>query len=462
MSMTMYTSTVLINDFFGESFVFWNSLSNLGIMAGAFTMPPVVERSLKAYGYHGAFLIMGGLALNVVACGATARSRESVEAKSIRTRPKQPRKKLPRKFHRSTELEMETLPLTEYDSVSDAHENTKIRELNEKSSSEHERSEKARKHLTSKNQTANDDLSPVLMKSRNVDVVHSATSHSDDEPCSTRTNTSPILKDPTDQDFLDGNSVHGINNKTAHGQIATAVKDSTSADSSTPVPSDSDDDPCSTSENTTLVQKEPSRILTEEAQDHWSRKREMASPEDQNHWTRKEEMASDEGGMARRIMGFLRSNVLIKEPTFSYMLLPVFLYNTVLASWTLFLVPHAIWLEIPAAYAVLLSTVGGVSGLIGQIVYLTLYHNQGDIFLFFGTCAALSAAMFFLDSLCSSFWFLSLSAAVEGFVILGSTTMPTALTKRTIVNEDNFSSALSVMFVIVSAGTMAGSMLSGT
>ena len=447
MSMTMYTSTVLINDFFGESFVFWNSLSNLGIMVGAFTMPPVVERSLKAYGYHGAFLIMGGLALNVVACGATARSRESVEANSIRTRPKQPRKKLHRKFHRSTELEMETLPLTEYDAVSDAHKNTKIRELNEKSSSEHEGSEKATKHLTGENQTANDDLSAVLTKSRNTDVVDSVTSHSDDEPCSTRKNTSPILKDPTDQSFWDGNSVHNSNKKTAHGEISTSVKDSTSADSPTPVPSDSDDDPCSTSENTSLVQKEPSRILSEEAQDHWSRK---------------EEMASEEDGMIRRIMVFLRSNVLIKEPTFSFMLLPVFLYNTVLASWTLFLVPHAIWLEIPAAYAVLLSTVGGVSGLIGQIVYLTLYHRQGDIFLFFGTCSALSAAMFFLDSQSSSFWFLSLSAAVEGFVILGSTAMPTALTKRTIVNEDNFSSALSVMFVIVSAGTMAGSMLSGT
>ena len=39
--------------------------------------PLIVERSLEAYGFYGAFLIMGGLSLNAIVCGATVRPPDS-------------------------------------------------------------------------------------------------------------------------------------------------------------------------------------------------------------------------------------------------------------------------------------------------------------------------------------------------------------------------------------------------
>ena len=39
-------------------------------------LPVIVERSLEAYGFSGAFLILGGICLNTVACGAAMRPRK--------------------------------------------------------------------------------------------------------------------------------------------------------------------------------------------------------------------------------------------------------------------------------------------------------------------------------------------------------------------------------------------------
>ena len=60
MSLSVYPILVTLNECFGESFVFWNTVANFGSTTGAFVMPVVVERSLEAYGFQGAFLIMGG------------------------------------------------------------------------------------------------------------------------------------------------------------------------------------------------------------------------------------------------------------------------------------------------------------------------------------------------------------------------------------------------------------------
>ena len=73
---------VTLNECFGESFVFWNTVANFGSTTGAFVMPVVVERSLEAYGFQGAFLIMGGLSLNAVVCGAAIGPEESHKKKS--------------------------------------------------------------------------------------------------------------------------------------------------------------------------------------------------------------------------------------------------------------------------------------------------------------------------------------------------------------------------------------------
>ncbi|XP_030849711.1 monocarboxylate transporter 12-like [Strongylocentrotus purpuratus] len=71
MSMTYMPMVIALNDFFREKFVLMNTITLYGYTAGSMLLPIVTERSFEAYGYVGAFIILGGIAFNLVACGAT-------------------------------------------------------------------------------------------------------------------------------------------------------------------------------------------------------------------------------------------------------------------------------------------------------------------------------------------------------------------------------------------------------
>eukprot|EP00057_Strongylocentrotus_purpuratus_P001752 XP_001201279.3 PREDICTED: monocarboxylate transporter 3-like [Strongylocentrotus purpuratus] len=73
LSMTFMPTILALNDSFRENFVLVNTITLYGYTAGSMLLPIVTERSFEAYGYVGAFIILGGIALNLVACGATIR-----------------------------------------------------------------------------------------------------------------------------------------------------------------------------------------------------------------------------------------------------------------------------------------------------------------------------------------------------------------------------------------------------
>ncbi|XP_041467314.1 monocarboxylate transporter 14-like [Lytechinus variegatus] len=73
LSMSYMPTVLVLNEFFPENFVFANSISLYGYTAGSILLPIITERSLVAYGYSGAYIILGALTLNLVACGATLR-----------------------------------------------------------------------------------------------------------------------------------------------------------------------------------------------------------------------------------------------------------------------------------------------------------------------------------------------------------------------------------------------------
>ncbi|XP_072180591.1 monocarboxylate transporter 7-like [Diadema setosum] len=73
MSIVFLNITITLNEYFTKSFIFFKTLSNLGLTVGAFCLPVIVEWSLTAYGYNGAFLILGGMCLHTVACALTIR-----------------------------------------------------------------------------------------------------------------------------------------------------------------------------------------------------------------------------------------------------------------------------------------------------------------------------------------------------------------------------------------------------
>ena len=73
MALTYFPIMVSFNDYFGKSFIFSNTLTIFGSKFGAFLVPVIIERSLEAYGYTGAFLILGGICLHTLVCGAVVR-----------------------------------------------------------------------------------------------------------------------------------------------------------------------------------------------------------------------------------------------------------------------------------------------------------------------------------------------------------------------------------------------------
>ncbi|XP_041484931.1 monocarboxylate transporter 6-like [Lytechinus variegatus] len=81
LSMVYTPIHLSLNDYFPDKFVLMNTVSLYGYTAGSVLLPILIEKSLKAYGYYGAFLILGGVAFNSTACAATIRT---VPSKSTR------------------------------------------------------------------------------------------------------------------------------------------------------------------------------------------------------------------------------------------------------------------------------------------------------------------------------------------------------------------------------------------
>ncbi|XP_030849697.1 monocarboxylate transporter 3-like [Strongylocentrotus purpuratus] len=77
LSMTYMPVVIALNDFFKGQFVLVNTIASYGFIAGSMVLPVIMERSFEAYGYAGAFVILGGIALNLVVCGATIRNAPS-------------------------------------------------------------------------------------------------------------------------------------------------------------------------------------------------------------------------------------------------------------------------------------------------------------------------------------------------------------------------------------------------
>ncbi|XP_041480288.1 monocarboxylate transporter 12-like isoform X2 [Lytechinus variegatus] len=88
LAMANMPSVLAVNDHFREEFVFWSTVASYGYAAGSMLLPIVIERSLQAYGYEGAFLILGGIALHLVVCGATIRRKGDTNTNQGNSRDK--------------------------------------------------------------------------------------------------------------------------------------------------------------------------------------------------------------------------------------------------------------------------------------------------------------------------------------------------------------------------------------
>ena len=71
--MAFVPSVMTLNEYFPEKFVFMNTVAMYGYTVGSALLPVIAEQAVQAYGYTGAFIILGGISFNVVVCGATLR-----------------------------------------------------------------------------------------------------------------------------------------------------------------------------------------------------------------------------------------------------------------------------------------------------------------------------------------------------------------------------------------------------
>ncbi|XP_041481692.1 monocarboxylate transporter 12-like [Lytechinus variegatus] len=303
MSLTYFPIMVSINNYFARSFIFSNTLTIFGTTCGAFLVPVIVERSLEAYGYSGAFLILGGISLHILVCGAIVR---------------------PPRDQKTTTA-----------SPTDRHI-----------------------QITSSQETG--------------------------ESCE----TSKFLTGANDEEAL-GNEGHDSNSQLE--------------DASTP-------GSCSSCE--------------------WLSSR-------------------------------LKTHIFLKEPLYTLVVPSIMLECYVNAAWMLFLVPHAEGAGIPLSRAVFMSSIAGISGIVGRVVYLVLLHFKVDSVLIFGACSVVCAISFFIDSLGSTYIFLAVMSAIQGFTIFILDCLPHAMMKLSVRTEKNLPDAIATNPFLFGMGVLAGDFISG-
>ncbi|XP_072174581.1 monocarboxylate transporter 12-like [Diadema setosum] len=273
---------VALNDYFPVSFVFYNTMTLFGLTLGAFCLPVIVERSLEAYGQRGAFLILGGICLNAVACGAVVR------------------------------------PPTDLSRLKDKEEEMK-----------------------------------------------------------------------------------------REGQLL--------------------EDSIASSLGTNSVQN-----------------------------------TETSSGCAKSLLKRLASLICVSEPKFGLVTPAVFLTNYVLYAWMLFLVPQAEWLGIEPSRAVFLSSIAGISGIFGRILFLVLVRWELNPTLIFVHCCFICSVSFFVLTLKATYVYQAVNASIQGFSMFILDSLPHTMTKKTVRRRENISEALSTICITTGTGALFGDLLSGT
>nr|XP_054772010.1 monocarboxylate transporter 12-like [Lytechinus pictus] len=308
MALTFFPLLVSMNRFFSKSFIFANTLTLFGTTCGAFLVPVIIERSLEAYGYAGGFLILGGISLHAVVCGALVRS---------------PRERRRENFNASDSDNAER-----------------------------------------------DSLMAV-----------------------------PV-SDQSEMELTDRGSA--------------------------------------------------SIILQETVEEFQSEEEKARSSSGNNSW------CSGDSFLAQ-----VKSFLFLHEPLYIVIAPAMVLQCFVQVGWMLFLVPHAEGAGIDQSNAVFLSSIAGISGIFGRILYLILLHLKRDNTIIFCFACVICASSFFFDFVSSSYIFLAGMASVQGFTVFIFDCLPHAMMKISIQNEENMPRAIATNSFLVGIGFLSGAVLSG-
>nr|XP_054763573.1 monocarboxylate transporter 12-like [Lytechinus pictus] len=304
MALTYFPIMVSMNLFFTKSFIFANALTLFGRTFGAFLVPVITERSLEAYGYHGGFLILGGIALHTVVCGAIVRPPEEGRQDNL---------------HSSDDAEGESL-----------------------------------------------------------------------------------IKVPTSEQT-------------------------------------------DRRETSTFLQK-----TIEENSKKEEKMRSLGDHGDTSSWCSR-----------KSFLPQLKSFIFVQEPMYTLVAPSMILQCFVHAAWVLFLVPHAEEAGINLSNAVFLSSIAGISGTFGRILYLVLLHFKFDNTIIFCFACFTCASSFFLDFVSSTYIFLAVMASIQGFTIFIFDCLPHAMMKLSIRDQKNIPRAIAANSFLYGIGYLLGDVISG-
>ena len=453
MSLATFPVTVLMNDFFGENFVFWITCSNFGISVGALILPVVIERSLQAYGYHGAYLIMGGISLHAIAAGCAVRTLDAVENKqssgsqdnsSFSKHPEDKTKQhcqLKLRGTLSKNGHGRILPSSEHNSDTTSGNSRKAEGKNQfQNSFVQSKARQAHVDIHSEDTDMADSVPQLSLSIYTVNV------DSKNTICINGRIALETKSQNRKSETISTVAEISILEKTCNARSTSETCDARSTNKTW--------DARSTSDSCTMASSQSDNDevpLLHEVGDYYGTNSEQKSGSKNIRIS----------GYLSKLKSYTTSSVLFKEPVLVLMLPAVLLSTYVYFSWMLFLVPHAEWRHIPPSRAVLLSTFAGSVGLFGRIAFLIVDYNHYDMFIFLAACASVSAVVFFLDELGSSFWFLSVTAILQAVAIFGSDPIGLLVSKRVISDDTLFSSAASLGDVAIGLGGMLGQMLSG-
>ncbi|XP_063970875.1 monocarboxylate transporter 7-like [Lytechinus pictus] len=135
---------------------------------------------------------------------------------------------------------------------------------------------------------------------------------------------------------------------------------------------------------------------------------------------------------------------ILTEWIFFISLATLFLFSYATYSWMLFLVPHAEHLGISPSNAVYLSTLGGLGGILGRTILITLISKGVSDLSVYIVVGSICSGSFFLDFISSAYPVRATLAFIQGFSFFIEDSVLTSLSKSAIFHENNFDMAVAI------------------
>ena len=152
---------------------------------------------------------------------------------------------------------------------------------------------------------------------------------------------------------------------------------------------------------------------------------------------------------------------MTKEALFLMCLPAAFFRAYSFEAWMLFLVPHAEQLGITPSRAVFLSSIGGISGIIGRTITVILLVKKVHMFKIYIIAGFITSLSFFLDFVGESFMIRSVWAFLQGLCFFVLDTVNASFLKLTLVDESNFSFGLGLVMLMNGCGNVSAGLITG-